>query len=219
MPGLIFPLSSLLRRLFFAALLGPVLASCNAGSSDDSESTELQNDQSPIILVNNGPARDSGFTIDSIHYSLNAALGDQWGHDDEHFRIDFTVINGNFIIEPAVIDGIEHPLLVPAQSTAVLHLKVFSPGDSLSLGSFAYANNTNSDGSLSGVAYFTDAYVGVDINLDESVDAGEQHTIIDGIVQFTGTFPDIDLEFTVTLSDGQLVAGSYTGLYDFTQRF
>lgn len=187
---------------------------------DGSQSGNLApNDQvEAVTLVNNGPAGNSGLTAEAIRYPLNVGLADQWGPENDHYRLDFTLSNGNFRVELAVINGVEHSLLVPAQTTVVFHAKMFSPGDNFDLGSFAYAASVTGS-SLSGVAYFTDSYVGLDTNFDDRVDTDEQVSVVDGLVQLTGVLPDIALEFSVTLSNGQLVTGHYSGLYDFTQRF
>ncbi len=209
------PTQKIVVTLLCAALTG-----CG-GSSGSSESiSAVQNDQSPVMpdLVNNGPAGNSGLSIDELRYPLNVALGDIWGPENEHYRIDFTLSNGNFEVELQVIDGVEHTFLVPAQTTAVFHARLFNPGENFDVGTYAYAASV-SDSSLSGVPYFTAAYAGVDTNVDDRVDDSEQFNVVDGLVQITGTLPDIIIEFSVTLSNGQFVSGNYSGLYDFTERF
>ncbi len=198
-----------------ACVLCAVLVGCDGSQPGNS----APNDQvQTTASVNNGPAGNSGLSVETVRYPLNVGLADQWGPENEHYRLDFTLSNGNFRVELALIDGVEHSLLVPAQTTAVFHARMFSPGDSFDLGSYAYAASVP-DSSLSGVAYFTDSYVGVDTNFDDRVELDEQFNVVDGLVQLTGVLPDIVIEFSVTLSSGQLVTGNYSGLYDFTQRF
>lgn len=192
-----------------------VLTSC--GNSSDNEEP-LQDDQQKLVIGNDGPEGDSGLSIDDAVHPLDVALGDIWGVNNEHFRIDFTLSNGNFRLATETFDGQTFQTLVPAEATAVFHMHMFSPGSSFDYASYAYAADAD-DGSLyQGMGFFTEAYVGIDSDMDGEVNSEENFAVIDGTVDFTGTMPDIELSFSVTLSNGVSVTGIYEGLFDFTER-
>lgn len=196
-------------------ILLSVLSGCGGGGGN---AEPVQSDQSRFVIGNDGPEGDSGFTVNTIRYPLDAAIGDIWGERDDRFRIDFTLTNGNFRLEPIVVDGQSHQVLVPAKATAVLHAEMYSPGSSFGYGGYAFVPSDDVAEVSSGVGYFTDAYVGVDTNMDGMVEDDERYAVIEGVVEFEGSIPFIELNFSMTLSDGQSVTGEYTGLFDFTER-
>lgn len=192
-----------------------VVTGCGSSSDIDEQ---LQDDQQKLVIGNDGPEGDSGLSIDDAVYPLDVALGDIWGAYNEHFRIDFTLSNGNFRLATETFDGQTFQTLVPAEATAVFHMHMFSPGSSFDYASYAYVADAD-DGSLyQGMGYFTEAYVGIDSDMDGEVNSEESFAVIDGTVDFIGTMPDIELSFSVTLSNGVSVSGIYEGLFDFTER-
>ena len=50
------------------------------------------------------------------------------------------------------------------------------------------------------------------------MDDDETLSVVGGTVEFTGILPDIEVNFSVTLENGLLAEGHYTGLFDFTDR-
>lgn len=202
-------------RLILTACLCASVSGCG-GDNDAGE--ELFADPQRLEIGNDGPEGVSGLTIDNIRYPLDVALGDIWGASGEHFRIDFTLTNGNFMLDTETVDGQAYQTLVPAEASAVFHASMFSPGGSFNYASYAYAPLNAGVQRFPGVGYFTDAYIGVDINQNNIIDNAEKMTVIDGRVDFAGTLPDIELNFSVTLSNGKSVTGEYTGLFDFTER-
>lgn len=175
----------------------------------------------PLQGVNTGPEGGSSLVVNDRVYPLNSGLGDIWGVSDQHHNVNFTLSNGKFIVSPTVLDGREHNLLVPVESTAVFYAELYSPGDTFSFVTFSYAevaSDTPDSDALAGVAYFTNAFVGYDMDLSGEVEADEKLLIQDGTVEFAGSVPDIELNFSATLENGELVQGHYTGLFDFTDR-
>ena len=186
------------------------------GCSDGGVEESLANDQRDVVtVVNDGPEGDSGLVINSIQYPLDAALGDIWGIDGEHYRIDFTLTDGNFTIGSVTVDGQVLQQVVPAEAGVVFHARMFSAGTSFDYSSYAYLDTENNP---AGVGYFNDAFVGLDTNGNGRVETSEQIEVLDGIIDFVGALPDIELRLNVTLNDGQTVTGHYTGLFDFTPR-
>ena len=195
----------------------PCVVVTGCGSGDAVE--ELQDDQQELVTGNDGPEGDSGLIINNTRYPLDVALGDIWGVANEHYRIDFTLANGNFQLVSETIDGQTFQTLEPAQATAVFHLHMFSVGSSFDYASYAYVADAGDSGdTYQGVGFFNDAYVGIDTNQDGEVNAEEEVAVIDGTVDFTGTVPDIELSFSLTLANGANVTGNYKGLFDFTER-
>lgn len=190
------------------------ISGCESSSSIQSAEAE----QPKQVVVNDGPEGSSALVIGDVSYPLDSALGDIWGVSNDHFQIDFTLTNGNFSLDTIVVDGQSHQVLVPAQATAVVHTEMFSAGDSFHYGSYTFVPFHSADEVHAGVGYFTNAFVGVDINLDGMVGDEERYAVIEGVVDFNGSLPDISLSFSMTLSNGQSVIGEYTGLYDFTER-
>jgi len=167
---------------------------------------------------NYGPEGDSGIDVGAHRYPLNAALGDIWGVASNHFNVNFTLTDGKFTITPTTIDGVTHNLLTPVKASGVFHADMYSPGDAFSFETYSYALPAANRESLAGIAFFDNAYVGVDVDDSGEVDEDEKQIVIGGTVEFAGAVPDIELNFSVTLSDGQLAEGRYTGLFDFTKR-
>lgn len=167
---------------------------------------------------NPGPEGDSQLTVDSRSFPLDAALGDIWGADENHFNVSFTLTNGQFLVEPTMIDGVEHSLLVPVNATAIVYAELHSPGRSLSFSTYSFAMLEQGNQVLDGVAFFDHAYVGFDTNRSGEVEADETFEVIGGTVDFSGVLPDIELRFSVTLDNGQTAEGFYTGLFDFADR-
>lgn len=170
----------------------------------------------PIVAV--GPQGDSHLTANGRVYPLDSALGDIWGPAADHFNVNFTVSNGRYRLESAEIDGSLYELLVPAAASAIFHAELYSPGEQFSLMTYSHSPFGDGSGVLAGNAFFDDAYVGVDEDLSGDVEDDEKRAVIGGTVDFTGVLPNIELRFSVTLEDGQLVEGHYTGLFDFTSR-
>ena len=192
-----------------------LLESLAVGCSSDSPTAAP--DAAVGVIGNDGPEGSSGLTWRDTRYPLSAAIGNIWGIAGDHYRIHFTITNGNFRVE-TVTDDPESQLLVPAQATAVLSLDMYSPGDSFNFTDYVYVSSETITPALAGVSFFTDAYVGLDTNEDGMVSQDEQRKIIDGNVQFAGALPDIELQFQVILADGEFASGEYTGLFDFTER-
>jgi len=211
--------------LISIALLS-VLNSCGGGSevatvsalSIDGDLSQADAGEFNAVAGNDGPSGDSGLTIDNTQYSLNAAIGDIWGANDSHFQIDFTLTNGNFMLESIERNGQSYQVLVPAEATAVVRADIYNPGDSFHFGNYAYMAADSAVGASAGVGYFTQAFVGVDTNEDGRVGDEERFDVIDGIIEFKGTVPYIVLGFSMTLLNGQNVTGEYTGLFDFAER-
>lgn len=199
----------------------PVLTLCavvtSCGSSSDSDD-QLQDDQQRLVIGNDGPEGDSGLSIDDAVYPLDVALGDIWGMNNEHFRIDFTLSNGNFRLATETLNGQTFQTLVPAEASALFHMHMFSPGSSFDYASYAYVADADNGNLFQGMGYFTEAYVGIDRDMNGEINPEENFAVIDGTVDFTGTLPDIELSFSVTLSNGVSVTGIYEGLFDFTER-
>ena len=197
------------------SLIAGLFNACSNDAAPDAVVPDAVVEESAAVVVNDGPERNSGLTMMSNHYPLDVAVGNVWGAIDEHFRIDFTLSNGNFSITPVTINGTVVDLLTPAQSTAVFYAQMFSPGTGFSFDTYAFVQDQPISPAQSGVGFFTGAYIGIDNNDDGMVSLNEQISIIDGTVEFTGSLPDIELHFQVTLATGENVQGKYTGLFDF----
>ena len=207
--------------VLYKALRGlPVIILCavSTGCGGDGVVDPPQEDQQKLVIGNDGPEGDSALSINNTRYPLDVALGDIWGVNKGHYRIDFTLSNGNFQLASETIDGQTYQLLEPAQATAVFHLRMFSAGSSFDYASYAYVADADGGDAYQGVGYFNEAYVGIDTDLDGEVSPDENIAVIDGAVDFTGTVPDVELSFSVTLANGANVTGNYTGLFDFTER-
>lgn len=214
-----------------------------AGCSSDSPSTANLIENSPVIvdgdqelevngvgadlvqsplddepLAGSGPEGDSSVTVDAISYPLNSALGDIWGVENDHYNVDFTLTNGKFLVSESEIDGVTHSLLVPVEATATMFAELYSPGDSLMFITYSYSSLDVGNEALAGNAFFNRAFVGVDTNNSGDIENNEKIDVIDGTIEFTGTLPDIELRFSVTLANGQTAEGHYTGLFDFADR-
>lgn len=172
----------------------------------------------PAPVENVGPQGDSSLLVNDQLYPLDSALGDIWGVTDEHFNVNFTVSNGRYRPDLMEVDGYEYDVLTPVATSAILHAEMYSPGDQFSLVTYSFSPFGNEGGVLAGNAFFDNAYVGVDEDLSGDVEDDEKQAVVGGTIDFTGTLPDIELHFSVTLEDGQLVEGHYTGLFDFTSR-
>ncbi|MBX2883217.1 MAG: hypothetical protein KTR32_24910 [Granulosicoccus sp.] len=170
-------------------------------------------------VANHGPAGRSHVSIDNRRYALDSALGDIWGQRGSHYNVNFTVINGDFTITPSEIDGNVHSMLVPANASAVIYAEMNYPGDGFNLAKFEFQAVDGSQITMTDMPYFTNAYVGIDINGNGYVDAFEKSQIIGGEISFDGSISDLELNFSVYLDNGQVAVGQYTGLFDFTQRY
>jgi len=197
-----------------------VIVPCLAIGCESSSDATLQplDDQEPPTIRNDGPEGNSGLEINDTTHPLNVALGDIRGVENEHFRIDFTLANGTFRLASETIDGQAFQTLVPAESSAVFHMHMFNPGSSFDYGSYAYAADVADSRQFQGTGYFTAAYIGIDTDQDRQVSPDENTAVIDGTVEFTGTLPDVELSFSLTLENGASVTGTYKGLFDFTER-
>lgn len=191
------------------------------GSSGDGPSQSpgvISLNQIPLVDGNEGPEGDSSFELGSLRYPLSAAIGDIWGVVGEHFNINFTLTDGNFTITETTIDGVTHNLLTPANASGIFHAEMYSPGDGFSFETYSHASVDADRNLLAGIAFFDRAFIGVDVNSSGKVEEAEIMPVVGGTIEFTGAVPDIELTFSVLLSDGQTVEGHYTGLFDFTQR-
>lgn len=174
-------------------------------------------DDAPV-LSNNGPARDSGITIDDRRYELDAALADVWGYRGSHYNVNFTVTNGKFSVEPTEVDGEIYNLLVPAEASAVVYAQMYYPGEGFNFSEFIFQAQSAVSTQAISTPFFTGAYVGFDSDGSGTVELAEHHEIIDGTMTFSGLLPNLELSFSLLLDNGQSATGHYTGLFDFTQR-
>lgn len=169
--------------------------------------------------INPGPAGDSNISLQGvISFPLTSALGDIWGVEGDHYRIDFTLTDGQFVIEPTLIGDVMHSLLMPVKASAVVRASLFSPGDVFGFNAYSHTSLQAMGHNLAGVAYFSDASLGLDFNGSGDVEADEYLNVIGGSMEFNGVLPDIELRMAWILSNGQLAEGDYTGLFDFTDR-
>ncbi|MFK7855981.1 MAG: hypothetical protein AB8B79_17825 [Granulosicoccus sp.] len=223
---------------FFSLSMLALLVGCSNSPADSQEATftvvpedsELvspppisplddgQLNQAPFVDGNEGPERDSSFELGSVRYPLSAAIGDIWGVSGEHFNVNFTLTDGKFTIMETSIDGVIHNLLTPANASGIFHAEMYSPGEGFSFETYSYALDGADRNSLAGIAFFEQAFIGVDVNNSGEVEDAEVMPVVGGTIEFTGAIPDVELNFSVLLSDGQTVEGHYTGLFDFTQR-
>ena len=179
---------------------------------------EMQPERSDNVVANDGPEGDSELITNGVRYPLDSALGDIWGVQNSLYQVDYTISNGNFQIVTLQGDDGPYEALVPAQATAVFFASMFSVGMQFEFGSYAYAAPGVTEALSTGTGYFTDAYVGLDENSNQMIDAQERYEVTDGTVEFSGELPDIELRFSLMLSNGASVEGHYTGLFDFTER-
>ncbi len=175
-------------------------------------------DEDPVPIDSVGPEGDSSLSVNGQFYPLKSALGDIWGESGEHFNVNFTISNGRYRPDSIKVDGIEYDMLTPVATSALFYARMYSPGDQFSLLTYSFSPFGDGGGVLAGNAFFADAYVGVDEDLSGDVEDDEKQAVVGGTIDFTGTLPNIELRFSVTLDDGQLVEGHYTGLFDFTRR-
>lgn len=165
-----------------------------------------------------GPEGNSGVTLGERQFALKSALGDIWGPGGDHYHVDFTLTNGKFLIAPTEIDGVTHSLLVPVKASATIYAELYSPGDAFAFGTYSFSPAGVSGSSLAGNAFFDSAYVGVDTDDSGDIESDENFRVIGGTFEFEGVLPKIELNFSVTLENGQMAEGHYTGLFDFANR-
>ena len=163
-----------------------------------------------------GPEGDSNVRWADFQYPLNAALGDIWGVEEDHFSIDFTITNGKFLISPTEVNGVLHSLLVPVEATAIVYAELYSPGESFLFDTYSFTPQNQPV--ATGLSYFDVASVALDINNSGDIEPDEVRQVIAGTIEFTGELPNIELRFSLTLEGGQLAQGHYTGLFDFADR-
>ncbi|MGQ7845427.1 hypothetical protein ACUNV4_13170 [Granulosicoccus sp. 3-233] len=175
-------------------------------------------DEDPVPVESVGPEGDSNLSVDGRLYPLKSALGDIWGETGEHFNVNFTLANGMYQPDVLEVSGRQYDVLTPVATSALFYARMYSPGDQFSLVTYSYSPFGDGGGVLAGNAFFADAHVGVDEDLSGDVEDDEKRMVVGGTIDFTGTLPYIELHFSVTLEDGQLVKGHYTGLFDFTRR-
>lgn len=207
----------------FAVLLSGCSSSQTSSQADPVEGVPANAGQEPTlqnddVLSNSGPEGDSSLSVGARQYPLNAAIGDIWGVANNHFNVNFTLTDGKFTITPTTIAAITHNLLTPVKASGIFRADMYSPGDAFAFQTYSYALPNASRSALAGVAFFNNAFVGVDTDNSGDIDEDERSVVVGGTVEFTGAVPDIELNFSVTLSDGQLAEGHYTGLFDFTER-
>jgi hypothetical protein len=156
--------------------------------------------------------------VDERRFPLDSALGDIWGVSNDHYKVNFTLTNGKFVLVPTEIDGVTYKLLVPAAATAVVFAEMYSPGETFSFVTYSHSPFGDGGGVLAGNAFFDHAFVGYDEDNSGEVENDERQAVIGGTIDFTGILPDIELHFSVSLENGQTAEGHYTGLFDFTDR-
>jgi hypothetical protein len=171
-----------------------------------------------LVTINNGPAGDSGITIDDRRIALDSAVADIWGFSGSHYNVNFTLTNGDFVIEPTEIDGEIHSLFVPDQASAVFYAEMYYPGEGFNVAKFQHAADDNTIALSSQLPVFANSHVGFDVNGSGVIEIGEHYDIVAGSITFSGTLPDLELRFSVALDNGQIAMGHYDGLFDFTQR-
>ena len=203
------------RRVFTVGAIGLLAVGCGGGTDPGPTDSDVLE----TVITNDGPEGDSGLTAGDVRYPLNAAIGDIWGVSGDHYRVDFTLTNGNFRIESANDNDGEYSRFVPDLATAVFHARMYSPGDSFYHINYSHVPSDSVNSTLSGVGFFKEAYIGLDTNDDGMVSETEQIDVIDGLVEVSGTSLDMEMRFQVTLRDGQSLSGEYTGLVDFTTRY
>lgn len=222
---------SQLRKLALWTTCLACVSVVGCGSSDPMTATSpLMSDQSDDMLQNDddsvgpmtgnavGPEGDSSVEVDELSFPLKSALGDIWGPEGDHYSVDFTITNGKFLVAPTEIDGVTHSLLLPVEASATIYVELYSPGDAFSFGTYSYSPFGAGGGVLAGNAYFDSAYVGIDTNNSGDIESNENLRVIGGTFEFAGELPDIELNFSVTLENGQQAEGHYTGLFDFADR-
>ncbi len=200
--------------------LGPSQDGESLQSSDGTQQLEIVNlpGDDPETMVVIGPEGDSSLVVNERRFPLDAALGDVWGMQGEHFNVNLTLTDGKFAIMPTRVGEEIYDLLVPAEATAIVYAEMFSPGDQFSFVTYSYSSLGASGSVLAGNAFFANAYVGFDVDRSGDVDADETLSVVGGTIEFTGILPDIEVQFSVTLENGLLAEGHYTGLFDFTDR-
>ncbi len=200
--------------------LGPSEDGDSLQSNDGTQTLEIVNfpgnDPEHIVVI--GPEGDSSLIVNERRFPLDAALGDVWGVKGEHFNVNFTLTDGLFTIMPTSVEDEIYNLLVPAEATAIVYAEMFSPGDQFSFVTYSYSSLGANGSGLAGNAFFANAYVGFDVDRSGDVDEDETLSVVGGTIEFTGILPDIAVQFSVTLENGLLAEGHYTGLFDFTDR-
>ena len=187
-------------------------------SDDMPQNDETGQDSMPVMGNAAGPEGDSSVEVGERRFPLKSALGDIWGIEGDHYSVDFTITNGKFLVAPTNIDGVVHSLLLPVESSATIYVELYSPGDAFSFGTYSFSPFGAGGGVLAGNAYFDSAYVGIDSNESGDIESDENFRVIGGTFEFIGMLPDVELRFSVTLENGQLAEGHYTGLFDFADR-
>lgn len=177
-------------------------------------------DNNEPTITNDGPEGNSRLTFSGISFPLDIAIGDVRGKQGDHYLVSFTLMNGTVAVESVSVDGQELQILVPLSGTALMQADIYSVGEELVFNAYAFVATDDSSSFMQpGVGYFSNASVGVDINLDGMVSEDERLHVIDGVLDFTDSQPsDIVLNFAMTLDGGISVTGEYTGLVDFTFR-
>jgi len=191
-------------------------AAPNGSNEQDDDSTPTVGGGTTDLPVTLGPEGDSNVQVDDLQYPLNAALGDIWGVEAEHFSIDFTITNGKFLISPTEVNGVVHSLLVPVEATAIVYAELYSPGESFLFDTYGFSPFGGEV--LTGISYFDVASVAVDANNSGDIEPDEIHRVVGGMIKFTGELPDIELNFSLSMENGQSAEGHYTGLFDFADR-
>jgi hypothetical protein len=229
----VFSMSQLLKFALWTCIASVGMAGC--GGSDPMGATENQlpaldqsddvpqndgtgQDSVPFMGTAVGPEGDSNVKVGELRFPLKSALGDIWGIEGDHYNVDFTITNGKFLVVPTDIDGVTHSLLLPVESSATIYVELYSPGDAFSFGTYSFSPFGAGGGVLAGNAYFDGASVGVDSNESGDIEPNENFKVIGGTFEFIGALPDLELRFSVTLENGQLAEGHYTGLFDFADR-
>ena len=93
----------------------------NDGQNSDAAQPPSVSQYIDHVRVVAGPEGDSNVKVSAIEYPLDAALGDIWGVEGDHYSIDFTITNGKFLVTPTTIDGLTQSLLVPVEASAVVY--------------------------------------------------------------------------------------------------
>lgn len=199
----------------------PMEVTASSLPASDQRDGMPQNDSDSLMPITGeavGPEGDSSIVVDELSFPLKSALGDIWGPQGDHYSVDFTITNGKFLIAPTEIDGVTHSLLLPVEASATIYVELYSPGDYFSFGTYSYSPFGAGGGVLAGSAFFDSAYVGIDSNNSGDIEPNENLRVIGGTFEFAGVLPDVELNFSVTLENGQHAEGHYTGLFDFADR-
>ena len=190
------------KHLYYVATLVLLIIGGCAGDNDDAVTPTTANQvtygNTPYSLAN-GLANDYR-TIDS----------------DNHYNIDFSVSDGLFI--PFLVDlgtGILVQLWNVSDGTIEIHAELYSPGPgAFKNGTFNYTSLPESeieDPSLVGEYFFQDAYVAIDTDGDQDLGEDEEIAVTGGTIQVSGTSPEYNLVYNLTLADGKTLRGSFSG--------